>query len=87
VPPRTETERFVAEVWAEVLGRAEVGATDEFFALGGHSLAATRVTGRLRERLGIDLPVAALFDRPVLADFAAELERILLAELAAEGAR
>ncbi|HEX2204129.1 MAG TPA: non-ribosomal peptide synthetase, partial [Longimicrobium sp.] len=51
VAPRTETERAVARIWAEVLGFGEVGAEDGFFALGGHSLAATQVVSRVRETL------------------------------------
>ncbi|MGR6915514.1 condensation domain-containing protein [[Actinomadura] parvosata] len=75
VPLATTGERLVGEVWAEVLGLAEVWADDDFFALGGHSFAATRVAGRLRERLGAAVPVRLLFEHPVLADLAAALPR------------
>src|SRR5262249_9313859 len=46
--PRTPAEEIVSGIWAEVLGRERVGATDSFFDLGGHSLLATRVASRLR---------------------------------------
>jgi len=82
-PPQTEMEKFIAEVWADVLGRPEVGRDDDFFAIGGHSLAATRLTGRLRAQLGCDLGVQLLFQHPRLADYAARVEEILLADLAA----
>ncbi|MFI6925224.1 amino acid adenylation domain-containing protein [Nonomuraea spiralis] len=75
VPLGTPGERLVGEVWADVLGLAEVWADDDFFALGGHSFAATRVAGRLRERLGAAVPVRLLFEHPVLADLAAALPR------------
>ncbi|MFI9593836.1 amino acid adenylation domain-containing protein [Nonomuraea sp. NPDC052265] len=75
VPLGTPGERLVGEVWADVLDLAEVWADDDFFALGGHSFAATRVAGRLRERLGSAVPVRLLFEHPVLADLAAALPR------------
>ncbi|WP_428981579.1 amino acid adenylation domain-containing protein [Nonomuraea composti] len=75
VPLATPEERLVGEVWADVLGLAEVWADDDFFALGGHSFAATRAAGRLRERLGAAVPVRLLFEHPVLADLAAALPR------------
>ncbi|MEU8287635.1 amino acid adenylation domain-containing protein [Micromonospora sp. NPDC048905] len=82
VSPRTEAEHLVATVWGEVLNRPEIWADDDFFALGGHSLAATRVVGRLRDALHLAIPVQTLFDRPVLADFATAVEHLLLDELA-----
>jgi len=83
-PPVGDAELLVADVWAEVLDRPQVWADDDFFALGGHSFAATRVVGRLRDALGLAVPVLMLFDNPVLADFAAALERSLLDDLAAQ---
>ncbi|WP_456093850.1 amino acid adenylation domain-containing protein [Nonomuraea solani] len=74
-PLSTPAECLVAEVWAEVLELPRVWADDDFFVLGGHSFAATRVTGRLRERLGAPVPVRLLFEHPVLADLAAALPR------------
>ncbi|MEU2742274.1 amino acid adenylation domain-containing protein [Streptomyces sp. NPDC007095] len=82
VPPLGDAERLVAKVWAEVLDRTDLWADDDFFALGGHSLAATRVIGRLRDALHVAIPVRTLFDRPILADFAAATEELLLDELA-----
>jgi amino acid adenylation domain-containing protein len=67
VAPRTPVEAEMAAIWAEVLGRERVGATDDFFvALGGHSLAATRVVSRVRAALGVQLPVRALFESPTV---------------------
>ncbi|MFE7750947.1 amino acid adenylation domain-containing protein [Streptomyces sp. NPDC057428] len=81
VPPGTEAELFVADVWAAVLGVSPIWSDDDFFALGGQSLAATRVVGRLRETLRIPVAVQLLFDRPVLTDFAAALEALLIDDL------
>src|SRR5690606_6661444 len=61
-PPASELERFVAEVWAEVLEVAldDIGRGSEFFALGGNSFAATRVVARLRAVLECQVPVRTL---------------------------
>jgi amino acid adenylation domain-containing protein len=83
-PPAAGLEQFVAEVWAEVTGAAVVFRDDDFFALGGNSFAATRVTGRLHAVLGCEIPVRVLFERAVLADFAAEVELLALAQLERE---
>ncbi|HEU0012159.1 MAG TPA: amino acid adenylation domain-containing protein, partial [Longimicrobium sp.] len=77
VAPRTGTERRLAAVWGELLGVERVGAQDGFFDLGGHSLLATRVVSRLREELGVEVPVRAVFEHPVLGALAAEVDRLL----------
>ncbi|MFJ6620662.1 amino acid adenylation domain-containing protein [Kitasatospora sp. NPDC091335] len=61
VAPRSPVEQTLAAVFAEVLGLERVGAGDDFFALGGHSLLATRVAFRLRDALGVELPLAQVF--------------------------
>ncbi|HET8929556.1 MAG TPA: amino acid adenylation domain-containing protein, partial [Acidimicrobiales bacterium] len=66
VEPRGVDERCVADVFAEVLGIDRVGAHDDFFALGGNSLSATRVIARLDSSLG----VRALFENPTVAALA-----------------
>ncbi len=72
--PRTATEELVAALWGELLGISAVGREASFFDLGGHSLLATRVLTRLRDRLGVDLPVRALFQAPTVAAFAARVD-------------
>ncbi|WP_214103968.1 non-ribosomal peptide synthetase [Acrocarpospora catenulata] len=74
IAPRTESERVVAEAFAEVLGLDEVGAEADFFAVGGHSLLATKVTARLTRRLGVEIPVRELFAAPTVAGLAAVLD-------------
>jgi amino acid adenylation domain-containing protein len=64
--PRSPLEREVAAIWSEVLGLEQVGVTESFFVLGGHSLAAGRVVARVRDRLGVDLPMAVIFDLPTV---------------------
>ncbi len=70
VAPRTPEEEILAGIWEEVLGVGRVGARDDFFALGGHSLAATRVTSRVAKLLGVEVPLRALFEAPALDAFA-----------------
>ncbi|MET8114783.1 amino acid adenylation domain-containing protein [Streptomyces prasinus] len=67
--PQGETETVVAGIWAELLGVERVGRHADFFALGGHSLTAVRVTSRVRAALGVDTAVTTLFDAPALADY------------------
>ncbi|MYR08758.1 amino acid adenylation domain-containing protein [Gordonia sp. SID5947] len=73
VAPDTAQERTVARVFAEVLGVDDVGATDDFFALGGNSLSATRVVARLAEALELDLAVRDLFEAPTVRALAGRL--------------
>jgi hypothetical protein len=79
--PRTAAEGLVAQVWAEVLGVEQVGAYDDFFDLGGHSLLALRVIARLSDAAQVDLSIQAFFADTTVAGVAAELERLLTAEL------
>jgi acyl carrier protein len=74
VPPRTPTEEVLAGIWAEVLRRERVGAHDDFFALGGHSLMATQVVSRVRDRLGAEVPLRELFEASTLEGFARRVE-------------
>ncbi|HEX8275451.1 MAG TPA: amino acid adenylation domain-containing protein, partial [Longimicrobiaceae bacterium] len=74
VPPRTEVERRIAAIWEEVLGVEAVGVRDGFLELGGHSLLGTRVTMRLREALGVELPLRALFEAPTVEQLARRVE-------------
>lgn len=62
-------------IWSEVLDVREVGREANFFELGGHSLLATQLIARVRSRLRLEVPLRALFEAPMLADFAASLPR------------
>src|SRR5829696_5593947 len=73
--PQTQTEKIVAGVFAEVLGVERVGLDDDFFALGGDSLIATRVSARLQMALGREVPVRYLFDASTVGDLAEYLHR------------
>ncbi|HEX5495961.1 MAG TPA: amino acid adenylation domain-containing protein, partial [Mycobacteriales bacterium] len=77
--PRTGTERRVAEAFGEVLALPRVGATDNFFDLGGNSLQAARVVARIRAELGVGLAVRDFFTSPVVADLARSVDQGLAA--------
>ncbi|HEX4953895.1 MAG TPA: amino acid adenylation domain-containing protein [Thermoanaerobaculia bacterium] len=70
-------EAVVAGVFREVLKRDPIGPRDSFFELGGHSLLAVQVISRLRTALGVDLPLAQLFEGPSVAEVAAGVEALL----------
>ncbi len=74
IAPRSPAEQQLAAIWASVLRLDRVGATDHFFRLGGHSLLATRVVAQVRAQCGVELPLRALFEAPVLEALARRLE-------------
>jgi amino acid adenylation domain-containing protein len=69
-PPQGEIEEQLAGMWQELLGVERVGRQDHFFEMGGHSLLAMRLVVRVRQVLGVELPVTTLFARPMLAQLA-----------------
>ena len=77
IPPKTETKKAVARIWAEVLGLKQVSVRDNFFHLGGHSLLIMQVIARVREAFQIDLRMRCLFDCPTIAKLAITIEEIL----------
>jgi amino acid adenylation domain-containing protein len=70
VPPRTQVEELLATVFAAITGREQIGVRDDFFALGGNSLSATQVVARVRQLLGVEVPISAMFERPTVAALA-----------------
>jgi amino acid adenylation domain-containing protein len=68
-----DLERLIAEQWKAVLQIPEVGATDNFFDLGGHSLHMATLQSRLLDRLGRDVPMVALFKYPTIRALARHL--------------
>ncbi|MGJ5093278.1 amino acid adenylation domain-containing protein [Bradyrhizobium oligotrophicum] len=67
----TETERRLALIWRDVLRVTAVGCGDDFFMLGGNSVAAAQVAAMVREQFGIELALRSFFDAPTLAALAA----------------
>jgi hypothetical protein len=65
----------VADVWREVLKVEHVALPDDLFALGGHSLAITRIIRRIATRTGVTVPLEVFYDTPILAAVVATTER------------
>ena len=61
-PPRNDTERRVAALWADLLGVPVSDVNSDFFDIGGHSLLATRLTSDIQRAFGVALPLAAFVD-------------------------
>jgi amino acid adenylation domain-containing protein len=75
VAPRTEAQRMLCRVIAEVLGLSRVGLQDNFFDLGGHSLLATRLTLRVKKETGAELPLQLIFSGATVEEMSAALEQ------------
>ncbi|WP_313053319.1 non-ribosomal peptide synthetase [Pseudomonas lopnurensis] len=70
IEPESELQRRIAAIWARVLDVERVGLTDNFFELGGHSLLAMQIASRVHIELGINLPLALLFQAATLQSYA-----------------
>jgi acyl carrier protein len=76
-------EQRVTEILASLLHLEQVGANDNFFLLGGHSLLGTQVIARVRDTFSIDLSLRSLFEAPTVAELSSQIERLLLEKLEA----
>jgi amino acid adenylation domain-containing protein/non-ribosomal peptide synthase protein (TIGR01720 family) len=81
VPPATETEQVLADIWAEVLGVRRIGARDNFFDLGGDSVRSLGVASSARAAFGVDLTPRDVMTTRTVAALAALIEEKILAEL------
>ena len=72
--PRNEIEERVARIWSEALGISPVGVEDDFFALGGHSLAAVQIGAAVRAELGVAFDMASFFETPTVSHIALQVD-------------
>jgi amino acid adenylation domain-containing protein len=84
--PRNETEKVLRDIWRELLGLDQIDIHDNFFELGGHSLMAVRMLSAIEERLGLELPLATLFELSSIAELASELRGLAQTGYATNGA-
>jgi acyl carrier protein len=75
--PETPVEETMAKVWSQALNITAVGIHDNFFDLGGHSLAAMRIISKANEAFGIELSMRALLDTPTISGLAGVIETLL----------
>ncbi|MGH8963715.1 MAG: condensation domain-containing protein, partial [Actinomycetes bacterium] len=73
IAPRTEAERVLADIWADVLGVKQVGVQDNFFELGGDSILSMQVMSRVRVVFGVEVSLRSLFINPTVAGLAGVL--------------
>ncbi|MCA1676797.1 MAG: non-ribosomal peptide synthetase, partial [Actinobacteria bacterium] len=73
VAPRSEAERVLAGIWAEVLGVERFGVEDNFFEVGGDSILSIQVISRVRVAFGVEVSLRSLFTNPTVAGLAAVL--------------
>jgi amino acid adenylation domain-containing protein len=71
VAPTGPVEKELSRIWQEVLDVGPIGIHDDFFALGGHSLAAMRVVSRVIERFQLQIPLQSMLRSPTIAAVAA----------------
>ncbi|MCE0559410.1 HAD-IIIC family phosphatase, partial [Motilimonas sp. E26] len=76
VAPSTEVEQALCDLWQELLGVSRVGVEDNFFALGGHSLLATRLSSKVKQSLGVSLPLKSIFQAQTLSALAYTISQL-----------
>ena len=74
VAPRTPTETAVAAIWADVLKTDRIGVHEQFLDVGGHSIVAIRLLGKLSRAFGVRISLRTLFDGPTIAQLAATID-------------
>jgi|SRR5581483_9683786 len=81
VVPQSLVEQRLAPIITSLLHIDKIGANDNFFFLGGHSLLGTQLLTRISQSFGVDLTLLQLFDHPTLAEMSREIEKLILAKL------
>ena len=65
-PPGCDTERRITAIWVGLFGFAQIGIDDSFFELGGDSLKAIHIIGKIRAQFDLKIPIADLFSHPTI---------------------
>ncbi|MEU7436134.1 non-ribosomal peptide synthetase, partial [Streptomyces sioyaensis] len=85
VAPEGPVQEALTEIWADLLGLSGVGVQDDFFELGGHSMLIINMIWQIKQRLGVELAFADVFESPVVADLADRVEDLLTEQQEATG--
>jgi len=75
-PPATPQEHALLEIWQDVLKKKTIGVLDNFFAIGGDSLKATRLVYQVYKRLHLDVTIKHVFDHPTIRTLASLLRNM-----------
>lgn len=81
VPPTTETQTTIAEIWEETFEQEPISISDDFLALGGDSLLALRICSRIENTYDITVPINDFFNHLTIEHQAQFIETILLSEI------
>ncbi|MEM7580187.1 MAG: nitroreductase family protein, partial [Cyanobacteria bacterium P01_A01_bin.80] len=77
IPPTTEIEKAIAQIWQNALNLERIGIHDNFFELGGNSLSATQVITQMRQTLQVEITIRNFFATPAIAEQAKVIEKQL----------
>jgi [acyl-carrier-protein] S-malonyltransferase len=77
IPPLTEVEHFLKEVWVELLGQSKVSINDDFFDLGGHSLLVSQLITKIYQQFRVELPFQKIYESPTIFGLAKQIEMVI----------
>ncbi|MEO6458555.1 MAG: thioesterase domain-containing protein [Chloroflexia bacterium] len=72
--PLSATEEYLLAFWRDLFARGDIGVDDDFFVLGGHSLLAARLSTRVADLFGLEVPLAQVFETPTIAELSAYID-------------
>jgi acyl carrier protein len=90
VAPRTSMERELCSMWIELTANDDIGITDRFLDVGGHSLLASKVVARVKESYGVRIPLRWCIEQPTVSGLAELVQKTQAnqgAQVVAEAAR
>jgi amino acid adenylation domain-containing protein len=79
--PHTGLEKRLSDIVATLLALERIGADDDFFLIGGHSLFCTQLVARIRNDFGVELPVRSIFESPTPSQLARQIENMMAAKI------
>jgi hypothetical protein len=83
IVPSGPVQGALADIWMDVLRVKRVGANDNFFHIGGHSMLAAQVISRIINIFGVEMPLRSIFERPTIAELSEAIEDALVEQIEA----